>query len=167
MRRITFILCILLIGATLSAQSIKTNNLYQKYRGQKGVVSLYLPGCVMKLAANIADLDNEEDELLRSIRSIRVLTIEDSERYPDVNFVREANIKSGQGGYEMLLEVHDGNEDVMIFAKQKKGKLKNLLVVVGGDDNVLVHIKGRMNADMLGSISNIAGLDDFDFTSQL
>ena len=167
MRRIIFILSILLAGATLSAQSIKTNNLYQKYRGQKGVISLYIPGCVMKFAANVADLDCEEDALLRSVRSIRVLTIEDSDRYPDANFVKEAKIKSGKGGYEMLVEVHDGNEDVMIFAKEKKGKLKNLLVLVGGDDNVLVHIKGRLNADMLGSLTDITGLDDFDFTSQL
>ncbi|MFC2129574.1 DUF4252 domain-containing protein [Bacteroidota bacterium] len=167
MRRIIFILTILLAGATLSAQTIGTANLYQKYRGQRGVVSLYLPGFVMKFAANIADLDAEEDALLRSVRSIRVLTIDDAERFPEANFVRESRIKPGQGGFQMLIEVSDDGEDVMILGKERKGKLKELLVVVGGDENVLVHIRGRLNADMLGSISNIAGLDDFDFTSQL
>ena len=167
MRRTIFILCILMAGATLSAQTIGTNSLYQKYKGQKGVVSLYLPGFVMKFAANIADLDAGEDELLRSVRSIRVLTIDDAERFPDANFVTEARMKPGQGGFDTLLEVHEDGENVMILGKQKKGKLRELLVLVGGDENVMVHIRGRMNADILGSISNIAGLDDFDFTSQL
>lgn len=167
MRRLIFLLCIVLIGTTLSAQTIGTNNLYQKYRGQKGVVSLYLPGFVMKFAANVADLDGDEDLLLRSVRSIRVLTIDDTERFPDANFVRESRMKPGKGGFETLIEVYDDGEDVMILGKQKRGKLKELLVLVGGEENVLVHIRGRLNADMLGSISNIAGLDDLDFTSQL
>ncbi len=167
MKRLIFILSIVLAGVTLSAQTIGTNNLYQKYRGQKGVVSLYLPGFVMKFAANIADLDEEEDELLRSVRSIRVLTIEDTEKFQGVNFVKESRIKPGQGGFETLIQVCEDGEDVLIMGKEKRGKLKELLVVVGGDENVLVHIRGRMNADMLGSISNIAGLDDLDFTSQL
>ena len=80
---------------------------------------------------------------------------------------KEAKIKPGQGGYEMLMEVSDDGEDVMILGKQKRGKLKDLLIIVGGEDNVLVHIRGRLNADMIGSISDIAGLDDLNFTSQL
>ena len=167
MKRIIFTLSILLAGLTLSAQTIRTYNLYNKYRGEKGVISIYVPGCVARLAAGIGDLKPEEAQLLRCIRSVRVLTIDDNERFPGVNFVKEARIHPGDAGFESLVEVHEDGEDVMIMGKIKGDKLKDLLVIVGGEDNVLVHIRGRLNADMIGSLSNIAGLQDMDFTSQL
>jgi len=66
-----------------------------------------------------------------------------------------------------MIEVSEDGEDVKILGREKNGKLKDLLILVGGDENVMVHIKGRMNADMIGSLSNIAGLDDLDIISQL
>lgn len=167
MKRTIFILSILIAGMTLSAQTIGTNNLYKKYKGEKGVVSIYIPGIAMRLAGSIADLDREERKLLRSMKSIRVLTIEDKERYEGVNFAREARIKPGQSGFKMMIEISEEGEDVKILGREKNGKLKDLLILVGGDENVMVHIKGRMNADMIGSLSNIAGLDDLDIISQL
>lgn len=150
-------IAILLAGATLSAQTIETERIYQKYRGEKGVVSLWLPGIVMRLAANIAELEPAEAAFLRSIRSIRLLTIDNNDLYPDVNFIREARITPGRNGYEVMMQVTSDGEDVMILGRERNGKLKDMLVLVGGDDNVMVHIKGRLNADMIGAVAQIAG----------
>lgn len=102
MKRTIFVLSILIAGIMLSAQTIGTNNLYQKYKGEKGVISIYIPGFAIRLAGSIADLDREERKLLRSIKSVRILTIEDQERFKGVNFAREAKIKPGQGGFKMI-----------------------------------------------------------------
>lgn len=168
MKKIT-ILSILLIlaGGLVSAQTIQTERLYQKYRGEKGVISIWIPGVAMKLAASIADLEYEEEQFLRSIRSIRVLTIDDPSLFPDVNFTKEAHIEPGKNGYEVMVQVSDGKEDVLIMGREKNGKLKDLLVLVGGEDNVMVQIKGRLNSDMLASLAQIAGLEDVESLSQL
>lgn len=157
---ITLFIAILFTGTTLSAQTLATEMLYQKYRGEEGVVSIWLPGIAMKLAASIADLEQEEAAFLRSIRSMRVLTIDNNELYPGVNFVREANTHSGRNGYEVLVQVTSDGEDVLILGKEKHGKLKDMLILVGGEDNVMVHIKGRMHADMIGSLAQIAGVEN-------
>jgi len=168
MKRITLLLISTLIaGSTLTAQTIETERLYQKYRGEKGVVSIWLPGFVMKFAATVGDLEGPEEDFLRSIRSIRVLTIEEPERFPGVNFTREADVRSGRNGYQVMMQVTDSGEDILIMGRERRGKLKDMLILVGGDDNVMVHIKGRMNADMIGSIAAIAGVDNFDQLSQL
>jgi hypothetical protein len=164
---LTLSIAILLTGTVLSAQTIETERLYQKYRGEKGVVSLWIPGFVMKLAANIADLEPAEKAFLRSIRSIRLLTIDNNDLYPDVNFTREARITPGRNGYEVMMQVTSDGEDVMILGRERNGKLKDMLVLVGGDDNVMVHIRGRLNADMIGAVAQIAGKDGLNFSAQL
>ena len=130
-------------------------------------MALKIPGFVMKLAASIADLDREEKALLKSLRSVTVLTIEDSYLYPDVNFTEEINFSKLNNGYLLLLEVHDEDEDVIIAAREKNGKLRDLIVVVGGDDNVLVHVRGRMDSDLLENLAEVAGVDELHFTTQL
>jgi hypothetical protein len=121
----------------------------------------------MKLAASIADLDGEERQLVRSLRSVKVLTIEDSHLYPDVNFTEEVNLAKMKNGFQLLLEVHDGDEDVIIAAREKKGKITDLIVLVGGNENVMVHVKGRMHSDLLASLAEVAGVEELHFTSQL
>lgn len=138
---LTLSITILFFGTVLSAQCVSTEILYQKYRGEEGIISLWIPGIAMKLAASIADLEEEEETLLRSIKSIRILTIEDTKLYPDVNFTKEVNIQQGHNGYRLLLQVNDSGEDIMILGREKRGKLKDILILVGGDDNVMVHIK--------------------------
>ncbi|MDF1570680.1 MAG: DUF4252 domain-containing protein [Bacteroidales bacterium] len=156
---VTLSIAILFTGTSLSAQPLAAEMLYQKYRGEEGVVSIWLPGIAMKLAATIADLEHEEAAFLRSIRSMRVLTIENNELYPGVNFAREANIHIGRNGYEVMVQVTSDGEDVLILGREKRGKLKDMLILVGGEDNVMVHIKGRMQADMIGSLAQIAGVE--------
>ena len=96
-----------------------------------------------------------------------VLTIEETDLYPGVNFTEEVNLSHMNGGYKMLLEVHDGEEDVIIAAREKKGKITDLIVVVGGDENVLVHVRGRMDSDLLENLSEVAGVDELHFTAKI
>lgn len=167
MKKLILSLLIISSGLTLFAQPAGFDRLYYQYKGEEGVVALKIPGFVMKLAASIADLDREEKALLKSLRSVTVLTIEDSYLYPDVNFTEEINFSKLNNGYRLLMEVHDEDEDVIIAAREKNGKLRDLIVVVGGDDNVLVHVRGRMESDLLENLAEVAGVDELHFTAQL
>ena len=165
MKKIIFSALILAFSVSLFAQPAGFNNLYYDYKGEEGVVALRIPGFVMKLAGTIADLDGPERDLLRSLRSVTVLTIEESHLYPEVNFTEEVNLSNMRNGYHIMLEVHDGDEDVIIAAREKKGKIRDLIVVVGGDENVLVHVRGRMESDLLENLSEVAGIDELHFTA--
>ena len=157
----------LAFSISLFAQPAGFDRLYYQYKGEEGVVALKIPGFVMKLAGSIAGLDREEKELLKSLRSVTVLTIEESHLYPDVNFTEEINLSRLKNDYKLLMEVHDADEDVIIAAREKNGKLRDLIVVVGGDENVLVHVRGRMESDLLENLAAVAGVDELHFTAQL
>jgi len=164
-----FIISALIFASSISlfAQPSGFDNIYYDYKGEEGVVALKIPGFVMRLAGSIADLDGPERDLLRSLKSVTVLTIEESDLYPGVNFAEEMNITELRGDYQLLLEVHDGDEDVIIAAREKKGKIRDLVVIVGGDENVLVHVRGRMESDLLENLSEVAGIDELHFTADI
>lgn len=167
MKKLLFSAIILTFGFSLFAQPAGFDRLYYEYKGEEGVVALKIPGFVMKLAGSMADLDREEKALLKSLRSVTVLTIEEDHLYPGVNFTEEINLSNMRGGYKLLMEVHEGDEDVIIAAREKNGKLRDLIVIVGGDDNVLVHVRGRMDSDLLENLAGVAGVDELHFTAQL
>jgi len=167
MKRLILSLTIILAGLSLFAQPDGFDRLYYQYRGEEGVVALRVPGFVMKLAGSIADLDNDERALLRSLRSVRVLTIEEPYRYPGLNFAEEISHSMLSNQYRLLMEVHDGEEDVIIAVREKRGKVRDLVVVVGGDDNVLVHVRGRMESDLLENLARVAGVEELHYTVQL
>jgi len=167
MKKLILSALIITMGVSLFAQSAGVDRLYYNYKGEEGVVALRIPGFLLKLAGSIADLDREEKQLLRSLRSVTVLTIEETDLYPDVNFTEEVDLSRMKGGYQMLLEVHDGDEDVVIAAREKKGKITDLIVVVGGDENVLVHVRGRMDSNLLENLAEVAGVDELKFTAKI
>lgn len=167
MKKLILSALIITMGVSLFAQPAGVDRLYYNYKGEEGVVALRIPGFLMKLAGSIADLDREEKQLLRSLRSVTVLTIEETDLYPDVNFTEEVDLSRMKGGYQMLLEVHDGDEDVVIAAREKKGKITDLIVIVGGDENVLVHVRGRMQSDLLENLAEVAGIDELKFTAKI
>jgi hypothetical protein len=167
MKKLYLSALVLIFGISLYAQPAGFDRLYYEYKGEEGVMALRVPGFVMKLAASMADLDREEKALLKSLRSVSVLTIEENHLYPGVNFTEEINLSNMRGGYKMLLEVHDGDEDVIIAAREKNGKMRDLIVVVGGDENVLVHVRGRMDSDLLENLAGVAGVEELHFTAQL
>jgi len=165
MKKLILSLLIVSVGFTLFAQPAGFDRLYYQYKGEEGVVALRIPGIVMRLAGAIGDLDREERELLRSLRSVTVLTIEEAHLYPGVNFTEE--IKFSSDHYQLLMEVHEDDEDVIIAAREKNGKIRDLIVVVGGDENVLVHVRGRMDSDLLENLAEVAGVDQLHITAQL
>jgi len=167
MKKLILSLLIISSGLTLFAQPTGFDRLYYQYKGEEGVVALKIPGFVMRLAGSIADLDREEKALLRSLRSVTVLTIEEEHLYPDVNFTEEINLSKLGNNYKLLMEVHEADEDVYIAAREKNGKLRDLIVIVGGDTNVLVHVRGRMESDLLENLAEVAGVDELHFTAQL
>jgi len=167
MKKILFSVLLATFSIALFAQPAGFDDIYYDYKGEEGVVALRIPGFVMRLAGSIADLEGPEKDLLRSLRSVTVLTIDEADLYPGVNFVEEIDMSDLRGGYQLMLEVHDGEEDVIIAAREKKGKIRDLVVIVGGDDNVLVHVRGRMESDLLENLSEVAGVDELRFTAQL
>ncbi len=159
MKRFAIILTILGISLSLFAQPRGINQLFATYSGEEGVISMTLPGFILRFAANVGELEGPERELFHAVRSMRILTINDESRFKNINFAKEISFKPGNG-YELLLEVHEDDDDVLIIARKDREVYKDLFIIVGGEDNVVVQLKGRVDTDMLEAISGVAGVSE-------
>lgn len=123
---------------------------FTKYRFKDGVTTITIPGWVIGLAANFGDLEDDEQELLQSIDKVRILVVEDEELNGKINLNNEFSSKINRNGdYEELLTVHDENEDVTIFGKMDEDVITEMVVLVGGDDNALIYVRGELDPKML------------------
>lgn len=128
---------------------------FAKYKYKNGVTSITVPGWAIRLAARWGDLDKNERELLQSIDKVKILAIEDKDLNARSNLHREFYSAVRENSeMEELMVVRDGNDQVTIFGIADENSIKELLILVGGDDNAMVYVKGRLKPEMISRFMN-------------
>ena len=161
MKKLILILAIALPMAVL-AQKTPVDKLFDKYANQKGFTTVNISGKLLGFASQIETGDEETSELLSGLKGIRILTVEDVELNKKLDFYEELN---GDGffknnNFEVLMEVTEENEVVRFLAKDAgNGKISDLLLVVGGDDNTLISVSGIINPESIGKITKAINID--------
>jgi len=168
MKKLVLIIAVLLPLAVL-AQKTSVDKLFEKYANQKGFTTVNISGKLLGFASQIETGDKATTDMLSGLSGIRVLTVENDELNKTINFYEELE-KDGffkNNGYEVLMEVTEPDEVVRFLAKDAgNGKISDLLLIVGGDDNALISISGIINPEDIGKITgamniNIGGEDKF------
>lgn len=162
MKRVALFLLALAIPALMMAQNDAIDKLINKYKGQEGVTVVNVGPELFQIikGMNIENLD-EKDLPLDKVSSVRILTIEDNEKLANVNFYDELKNNFDVSNLQEVLTVDDGGEVVRMWMKNDGGKVKEFLLIVGGDDNVLIHITGDFNMSDLEGLAESFG-DDID-----
>ncbi|KPK85920.1 MAG: hypothetical protein AMS27_06300 [Bacteroides sp. SM23_62_1] len=160
-----FLLALTVTG--LFAQKPDINRLFVSCRGEEDVISIYIPGFLCRLGASLGDLEDAERELLCSISSIRILVSENPELNRKINFAKEIHKGKPEDDYRILLTVHESDQDVVILGRENKGYIRDLIIAVGGDENVLVCIKGRVGSDLLDALYGVTGIEECKYMREI
>ncbi len=128
---------------------------FTKYRFKEGVTTITIPGWAIRLATNFGDLKDSEREFLSGIDKVRVLVVENEELNSRINLHREFSERINKNNdFDELMTVRDKNEDVTIFGKMDNDVISEMVVLVGGDDNALVYLRGEINPKLLNDLVN-------------
>ena len=128
---------------------------FTKYRFKEGVTTISIPGWVIGMTAKFADLNREERELLESIDKVRVLVIENEELNSDINLHHEFSAKINRNNdYEELMTVNDIKENVTIYGKMHEDVITEMVVLVGGEDNALIYLRGEIDPKLINGVVN-------------
>jgi len=132
---ITFITALIVVSAQKSIDA-----LFDKYACQDGFVTVTINGDLLKLS----DLSDDDDFKTANITGIRILAQEDDnlkvENFYDM-VIKDINLNH----YEEFMRVKESDQDVRMLVRTEGDKFKEFLLIAGGDDNVLIQIKGNMN----------------------
>ncbi len=161
MKRLILLIAVVLPMAVL-AQKSPVDRLFNKYANQKGFTTVNISGKLLGIASQFETGDESTSELLSGLNGIRVLTVEDDELNKKLDFYAELE-KDGffqKNEFEVLMEVTENNEVVRFLAKDAgNGKISDLLLVVGGNDNALISISGLIDPASIGKITKSLDID--------
>lgn len=162
MKRIALILLVGLFITTSCVYESGVSEAYSKYRFKDGVITVSVPGWVIHLAAGFGDLEDNERELLESIDRVKVIAVDDDHLNAKIDLHEEfyAKIKEKKD-YEQLLVVREEDENVTIFGRMDESVIEEMVILVGGDDNALIYVKGEIRPELLNDYVNLSNPDKF------
>ena len=158
MKKIAFIIPVLLVPLMLTAQTKSIDKLFKKYYGKKGFTTVLVHKDMFEVIANMEESKGEIDGTLGKIKRVRVIAQEDEADVEAVNFMDE--LKGVEfDDYKELVVVREADQEVLVLAKEEDGRLQELLVLVGGEDNVLVSVEGNFTMKDLEALGELEELD--------
>ena len=162
MKKIAFLISIMLLPLFAGAQKSPIDKLFDKYYGKKGFTSVLVNKEMFEVITKMEQLKGELEGVLGNINRVRIIAQEDeSVRTDGINFMKELRDLE-LDDYRELVVVKEAEQEVLILAKEEGGKLAELLVLVGGEDNALVSIEGKFTMQDLEALSDLEGLDVLD-----
>ena len=154
MKRIILLLVAVALPAFLMAQNSAVDKLFNKYKGRDGVTTVQISPQLFQIvkAMEIEDIE-DHDIPFDKIASVKILTIEDEEGFEGVNFYDEVEKDLDVSNFAEVMTVDDGGETVRMWMKAEKSTVSEFLLIVGGDDNVLIYITGNFNMNDLEGLA--------------
>ena len=165
MKKVVLFILVVAFPAFMMAQNSAVDKLFAKYQGKKGVTTVNISPELFQMvnAMGIEELE-DQDLPLDKVASVKILTIEDEEGWEDVNFYNEIKKDLVVDDFEEVMTVDDGGEVVRMWMKVDKKTVSEFLLIVGGDDNVLIYITGDFNMNDLEELAESIDHDiDIDF----
>jgi hypothetical protein len=161
MKKIAFLLPMLMIPFFMNAQKSPVDKLFDKYYGKEGFTTVLVTPDMFEMVVKMEKSSGEIEgmEILKKIKRVRVIAQEEeSDVKAGVDFMDELKGVDFDD-YKELVVVKEADQEVLILAKEEDGKLSELLVLVGGDENVLVSVEGRFTMEDLNALSDLDGLE--------
>ena len=161
MKKLIFLSTAIWIATLLQAQTNAIDELFDKYSEKEGFTSIYISSKLLGMFSSKDENRSEGDDIIKRLKSIRILTVEDSLLNSSVNFYKELGKKLDYSGYEELMVVKEGSDITKFLIMQKGDIITELLVVAGGPgENVLISIKGDLDLKTISDLSKSTGIDE-------
>jgi hypothetical protein len=167
MKRVVIIVQLLFLAFAASAQNTAVDKLFEKYGGKDGFTTVTISKQMFELF-NQVETNSKEDkefkEAVSKLTSIRILAL-DKKGDNSINFYKELEKDLPASKYKELMTVKEKGQDVKFLTHEENGKITELILISGGDDNALICISGEIDLKTISKLSNsmhIQGMDKLE-----
>ena len=163
MKKLILSLAIISLGVAALAQTDPIDDLFRKYSDQEGFTVVTISGKMFSMFSDLNEDKSAEGDVIKKLKSIRILSSDNAEINKNVNFYTELSKKMDFSAYEELMVVKEGSEVTKFLVKQSGENISELVVISGGGSgNSLISIRGDLDMKSLSNISRDIGLQDLD-----
>ncbi len=128
--------------------------MFKKYSERDGFTVVTISSRMLSMFAGNDTETNDADDIMRRLKSIRILSVGDSLLNENINFYTELSRKLDLSVYEELLAVKEGHDVTKFLIKQNGDRISELLVITGGPGgNSLISIQGDLNLKNISELS--------------
>jgi len=154
MKKIFLSFTALCLTMMMQAQSNPVDEMFNKYSEKQGFTVVSISSKMFSLFANKDPENKDADNVINKLKSIKILSVEDSLLNKNLNFYSELSKKLDLSVYEELMVIKEGPDVTKFLIKQKGNTISELLVVKGGPGgNSLISIKGELNLKNISDMS--------------
>jgi len=168
MKRTAFIFQFLFLAFIAHAQNPAIDKLFEKYGGKEGFTTVTISKQMFELFSQVetnSKEDKDTKDVTSKLTSIRILTLEKKGDNPTINFYKELEKDLPSSQYKELMTVKEKGQDVKFLTHEENGKITELILICGGDDNALICITGEIDLKTISKLSKsmqIQGMENLD-----
>ncbi len=157
-----------ILATTLSsfAQEDAITKYFNKYIDDTRFSAVYISPKMFNMVSKIEIKDMEPDvqEVIRSIKGLRVLHTEVNA----LQFYQEALKTINTKEYEVLLTARDNGENVQFLVKSSGDMVQELLMIVGGEKNfAMLSFLGDIDLKKVGKLAKVLNIDNLQYLNKI
>jgi hypothetical protein len=160
------VICLLLFAGSALGQNFEVNKYFTKYENDERFTVVYVSPKMFEMVAKVAS-DKYGDELTDLVSELKGLWVLTTEETP-ATFYKEAMASIDTKDYEMLMSVRDEDENVRFWTKGTDDLIKELLLIVGGEDEfVMVSFLGNLDLNKIAKIASKMDIEGLEHLEKL
>jgi Domain of unknown function (DUF4252) len=168
MKKTFLLITAILLGNLIHAQTNAVDEMFNKYSEKDGFTIVTISSRMFSMFANLDSENPDADNLIKRLKSIRILSVEDSTLNLNLNFYTELSKKLDLSVYEELMVVKEGRDITKFLIRQTGNVITELLVVIGGPGgNSLISIKGDLSMKNISDLSKNVGIQELKTLEEL
>lgn len=161
MKKLFLSVTVLCLRLLMQAQTNPIDEMFNKYSEKDGFTVVTISSKMFSMFANKDTENKEADNVISRLKSIRILSVEDSLLNKNLNFYTELSKKLDLSVYEDLMLVKEGPDITRFLIRENGNMISELLVITGGPGgNSLISIKGDLNLKNISDLSKNIGIQE-------
>jgi len=159
---------LLLIGVTMLNSCVQEKpageQVINSYESMDGVISLKIPPGLIGLFLS-GEKNEEAREVFGKMKSIKLIVVDVGkiEEKSAKDFTHNFIAKIKESGFSDWLRVTDNGEQIGIFALEEEKKIKEMMVLITGDDGFMgLNVVGPIDPDQLVKVVKKLNPGDFN-----
>lgn len=166
MKKFNLVLALLLgiVGMSFG-QADAIEKYFSQYQDDENFTVVYISPKMFSMVSKIApdDMDQDIKEVIKDLKGLRILTTE----YNTEAFYKEAKSKINTKEYEVLMTVRDEGTNVEFLVKDTGDIINELLLLVGGDEFVMMSFVGNIDLNKIAKLANSIDIDGMEHLENL